>query len=223
MNASKIVCVGWNYKSHVSELKSKLPEVPTIFFKPTSCLIGDGDDIVIPEGITNVQHEVELALIYGKGCKGVAEGDALSYISHVAVFNDVSARDMQWKAREEGNTWDLSKGIDTFGPMSEPVPVSEVGDLQSLDLELTVNGEVRQKGNTRDMIFTVPWLISYVSKFITMYEGDILITGTPEGVSEIRPGDTVVASIQNVGTLTNKVRRISPRISCSSRRVSPRS
>ena len=205
MKPTKIVCIGWNYKSHVSELKSKYPEVPTVFFKPTSCLIGDGDEIVIPEGVTNVQHEVELALIYGKDCRSVSEDEALKYISHVAVFNDVSARDMQWKARGEGNTWDLSKGIDTFGPMSEPVPVERAGDLQNLDLELTVNGEVRQKGNTANMIFTIPWLISYVSRYITMYEGDILITGTPEGVSEIRPGDKVVAKIQNVGTLTNTV------------------
>ncbi len=207
MRPSKIVCIGWNYKSHVSELKSKYPEVPTIFFKPVSCLIGDGDEIVIPEGVTNVQHEVELALIYGKDCKGVPEEDAMDYISHVAVFNDVSARDMQWKARDEGNTWDLSKGIDTFGPMSDPVPVKDAGDLQNLDLQLTVNGEVRQKGNTKDMIFTIPWLISYVSRYITMCEGDILITGTPEGVSEIRPGDRVVASIQGVGVLTNTVRQ----------------
>jgi len=206
MRPSKIVCIGWNYKSHVSELKSKLPEVPTIFFKPPSCIIGDGDEIVIPEGVTNVQHEVELALVYGKDCKDVPKEDALSYISHVAVFNDVSARDMQWRARDEGNTWDLSKGMDTFGPMSDPVPIGTAGNLQELDLQLTVNGEIRQKGNTRDMIFTIPWLISYVSRYITMEKGDVLITGTPEGVSEIRPGDTVVATIQNVGTLTNKVR-----------------
>jgi len=206
LRPTKIVCIGWNYKSHVSELKSKLPEVPTIFFKPVSCMIGDGDEIVIPEGVTNVQHEVELALIYGKDCKSVSEKDAMDYISHVAVFNDVSARDMQWKARAEGNTWDLSKGIDTFGPMSEPIPKEKAGDLQNLDLELTVNGEVRQKGNTSNMIFTLPWLVSYVSKYITMCAGDILITGTPEGVSEIKPGDVVVAKIQNVGTLTNRVR-----------------
>ena len=206
MRPTKIVCIGWNYRSHVKELESKLPEVPTIFFKPVSCLIGNGDDIVIPKGVTNVQHEVELALVYGKDCKGVSERDALSYISHVAVFNDVSARDMQKRAREEGNTWDLSKGMDTFGPMSEPIPVRDAGDLQDLDLELRVNGEVRQKGNTRDMIFTIPWLISYVSRYITMNEGDVLITGTPEGVSEIRPGDKVEAWIQNVGTLTNGVR-----------------
>ncbi len=201
----KIVCIGWNYKSHVSELKSKLPEVPTIFFKPSSCMIKDGEAIIIPKGVTNVQHEVELALIYGKDCKHVSEADAMGYVSHLAVFNDVSARDLQWKARDEGNTWDLAKGMDTFGPMSDPVPVTAVENVQDLNLKLTVNGEVRQEGNTSNMIFTVPWLISYVSRYITMEEGDILITGTPEGVSEIKPGDVVCAIIDGVGSVTNPV------------------
>ena len=126
-------------------------------------------------------------------------------MSHVAVFNDVSARDMQSKARAEGNSWDLSKGIDTFGPMSVPVPIGDI-DVQNLDLELTVNGDVRQSGNTRDMIFSVPWLISYVSRYMTLETGDVLITGTPEGVSEIRPGDVVTARIEGVGQITNRVR-----------------
>ncbi len=206
MRPSKIVCIGWNYRSHVKELESEYPKEPTVFLKPPSCLIGDGDDIVIPEGVTNVQHEVELAVVFGRRCRQVPEGEALSYVSHAAVFNDVSARDMQTEARRVGNTWDLSKGMDTFGPMSEPVPLTDL-DVQDLELSLTVNGEVRQHGCTRDMIFPVARLISYVSRFMTLEEGDILITGTPEGVSEIRPGDVVVASIPGVGTLTNRVVR----------------
>ena len=205
MSPSKIVCIGWNYRSHVRELESELPKEPTVFLKPPSCLIGDGEGIVIPAGVTNVQHEVELALIFGRRCKNVSEEDALACISEVAVFNDVSARDMQTAARKAGNTWDLSKGMDTFGPMSDPVSVGSVGDLQDLELTLTVNGEVRQRGNTRDMIFTVPELISYVTSFMTMEPGDILITGTPEGVSEIRPGDVVRAEIEGVGVVTNPV------------------
>lgn len=202
---TKIVCIGWNYRSHVKELESELPKEPTVFLKPVSCLIGDGEDIVLPEGVTNVQHEVELAVIFGRKAKNVPEDEALSFVSHVAVFNDVSARDMQTKARREGNTWDLSKGMDTFGPMSEPVPLELAGDIQSLDLELKVSGEVRQSGNTRDMIFPVARLISYVTRYMTMEEGDILITGTPEGVSEIRPGDEVIASVRGVGSVTNRV------------------
>ena len=205
MTPTKIVCIGWNYRSHVKELESALPESPTVFLKPPSCLIGDGDDIVIPEGVTNVQHEVELALIFGRRCKGVSEEDAMSCVSHLAVFNDITARDMQAEARTSGNTWDLSKGMDTFGAMSDPVPIGSVSDPQDLDLELTVNGEVRQSGNTSNMIFSLPFLVSYVTRYMTMEPGDILITGTPEGVSEIRPGDTVVARISGVGTLTNRV------------------
>ena len=204
MVPTKIVCIGWNYRSHVKELESELPREPTVFLKPPSCLIRDGDDIVIPAGITNVQHEVELAVVFGRRCKDVPEGEALSCISHVAVFNDVSARDMQTEARRTGNTWDLSKGMDTFGPMSELVPIGDI-DVQDLDLTLMVNGEVRQSGNTGNMIFTVPKLIAYVTRFMTMEQGDVLITGTPEGVSEIRPGDTVVAEIQGVGRLENRV------------------
>lgn len=204
MVPTKIVCIGWNYRSHVKELESELPREPTVFLKPPSCLIRDGDDIVIPAGITNVQHEVELAVVFGRRCKDVSEDEALSCISHVAVFNDVSARDMQTEARRAGNTWDLSKGIDTFGPMSEPVPIGDI-DVQDLDLTLTVNGEVRQSGNTGNMIFTVPKLIAYVTRFMTMEQGDVLITGTPEGVSEIRPGDTVVAEVPGVGRLENRV------------------
>ena len=205
MVPTKIVCIGWNYRSHVKELESELPKVPTVFLKPSTCLIGDGDEIVIPAGVTNVQHEVELAVVFGRRCKDATEDDALDYVSHVAVFNDVSARDMQTEARRTGNTWDLSKGMDTFGPMSEPVPLDAVADIQDLELTLTVNGEVRQHGNTRDMIFPVVRLIAYVTRFMTMEPGDILITGTPEGVSEIRPGDTVRAEIAGVGTVTNRV------------------
>ncbi len=205
MTPTKIVCIGWNYRSHVKELDSDYPEFPTVFLKPPSCLIGNGDDIVIPEGVTNVQHEAELALVFGTRCKNVSEEDAMSHVSHLAAFNDVTARDMQSEARRAGNTWDLSKGIDTFGAMSDPVPIESVGDPQDLGIELTVNGEVRQSGRTSDMIFSLPFLVSYVSRFMTMEPGDVLITGTPEGVSEIRPGDTVVVRIEGVGELTNRV------------------
>ena len=200
----KIVCIGWNYRSHAKELESELPEVPTVFLKPSSCLIGDGDAIVIPEGVTNVQHEVELAVVVGRRAKNVSEDYALSCVSHLAVFNDVSARDMQKSCRLRGDSWDLSKGMDTFGPMSEPVPAGGI-DLQDLELVLTVNGEVRQRGSTKDMIFPVAALISYVSRFMTLEAGDVLITGTPEGVSEIRPGDLVRAEIGGVGAVSNPV------------------
>ncbi len=170
--------------------------------------------------MTNVQHEVELALVIGRRAKGVPESEALSYVSHVAVFNDVSARDMQKAARLRGDPWDLSKGIDTFGPMSVPVPIGGI-DVQGLDLELRVNGELRQSGNTRDMIFPVPRIVSYVSRYMTLEEGDVIATGTPEGVSEIRRGDLVRAEIRGVGSVSNRVVREGPLHDPAS--VSPRS
>lgn len=204
MRSGKIICIGWNYRPHIAETDAVLPKEPIVFLKPMTCLIGDGDGIVIPEGVSNVQHEVELALIFGKTGKNIPEEDALSYVSEVAVFNDVTARDMQADDRRTGNPWSLSKGMDTFGPMSEPVPVKGL-DLADLDLELTVNGEIKQKGNTHDMIFTLSRLISYVSGYMTIEKGDIMATGTPEGISEIRSGDTVCGKIVGVGSVTNRV------------------
>lgn len=204
MKHGKIICIGWNYRSHLAETDGKYPEEPIVFLKPSSCLTEDGAEIVIPEGVHNVQYEGELALIFGKTCKNADPGDALSYVSHAAAFNDVTARDMQTSARKEGNPWSLSKGMDTFGPMSKPIRI-KVTDLMNLDIELTVNGEMRQQGNTSMMIFPIDRLISYVSKFMTIEKGDIMATGTPEGVGEIRRGDVVTVSINGVGSVTNRV------------------
>jgi 2-keto-4-pentenoate hydratase/2-oxohepta-3-ene-1,7-dioic acid hydratase in catechol pathway len=201
---SKIVCVGWNYRPHITETDAILPKEPIIFIKPPSCIIRDGDSIVIPEGVTNVQHEVELALIVGKRCKSVPEQGALDYISHVAVFNDITARDMQTSARDIGNPWSLAKGMDTFGPISEYVAIDGI-DLSALELTLDVNGERKQIGHTKDMIFTPEFLISYISRFMTLEPGDIIATGTPEGISEIVSGDVVCASIDGIGSVTNTV------------------
>lgn len=201
----KIICIGWNYRPHLKELNGPLPSVPLVFFKPESCLVRSGDAIVIPDGVTNVQYECELALVFGKKGKDIQEDQALSYVSGFAVFNDVTARDMQNENRKNRDSWDLAKGMDTFGPMSDVVPYDGSVDLSDLDLLLTVNGEERQRGNTSDMLFTPAQLISYVSRYVTIEEGDILSTGTPEGVGEIRRGDTVEASIVGYCSVKNRV------------------
>lgn len=200
----KIICVGWNYMSHAAEMDKALPEEPLIFLKPSTCIIGDGDEIRIPEGVTNVQHEVELALVFGKTGKDIPEDEAMSYVSRLAVFNDVTARDMQAAERAKGNPWDLCKGMDTFGPLSETVPADGI-DIGDLEMELTVNGEIRQKVNTGKMIFSPAKVIAHVSRYMTIEAGDILATGTPEGISEIRPGDIVCARISKIGSVTNRV------------------
>lgn len=206
MRCGKIVCVGQNYREHIREMRSDEPTEPVLFLKPSTALISDGQAILIPEGIGTVHHEVELALIVGKGGKDITERDALSHISHVSVLNDVTARDVQSAARKAGLPWALAKGMDTFAPLGEHVPLDRVPDIHSLDLQLRVNGELRQKGNTAQMIFPPERLISYISRFMTLEPGDVIATGTPSGVGPLRPGDVVEATVQGVGRLTNPVR-----------------
>ncbi|QLH74943.1 MAG: fumarylacetoacetate hydrolase family protein [Methanomassiliicoccales archaeon] len=205
MRFGKIVCVGQNYREHIKELKGEEPSEPVIFLKPSTALIGDGEPIIIPKGIGRVDHEVELALIVGKAGKNIPREEALSHISHVAVFNDVTARDVQTAYRKAGLPWALSKGIDTFAPMSRPVLLSSVPDIHHLRPRLVVNKEMRQDGRTDQMIFPPEVLIEFITRYMTLEVGDIIATGTPSGVGPILPGDIVEASIEGVGKVTNPV------------------
>lgn len=205
MNVGKILAVGWNYRSHVEETNAEPPKEPIVFMKPSSAVIADGDDIIIPPGIGRVDHEVELAVIIGSVCRLVTVDKALEYVSGLAVANDVTARDMQTEARKAGNPWTLSKGMDTFAPLSEPVPSDSVDDIQDLRLELRVNGKLRQAGRTSLMIFPVAELISYISRYMTLCPGDVIMTGTPEGIAPLHRGDEFVARIDGVGILRNRV------------------
>ncbi|NLI74601.1 MAG: fumarylacetoacetate hydrolase family protein [Euryarchaeota archaeon] len=208
MNCSKIICIGQNYPAHAREMDLPSSSNPVIFLKPPSSLITDGEVIEAPAELGRVDYEVELALIIGKRAKHISEKDALSYISMVATFNDITARDVQANARDSGHPWTFSKGLDTFAPMSVPVELSSVGDIHDLDLELCVNGKLRQHGNTADMLFSPEKLVAYISTYMTLEEGDIIATGTPEGVSGLNDGDFVEASISGVGKVSNHVKRI---------------
>ncbi len=203
------MCVGQNYRAHIKELKSEVPQEPVLFLKPSTALIGDGDTIVVPPNLGRVDYEVELAVIIDKKCKQVSAAEALSYVGSVAVFNDVTARDVQSVARKAGLPWSLAKGMDTFAPMSSTLQISQVSDLQDLHLELKLNGEVRQNGNTSMMIFPVEEIISYASRFMTLEPGDIIATGTPEGVGAIKDGDLIEAKIDGVGKMRNPVKVMS--------------
>lgn len=208
MLCRKIVCVGRNYRGHIAEMRSEDPTEPVLFLKPPSSLIGDGDPILLPRGIGRVDHEAELAVIIGNRGKNVLVEDAGDCIAQVAVFNDVTARDLQATAKKKGLPWTISKGIDTFSPISNTCPVENVEDLQDLDIELRVNGVIRQRGSTSEMIFSVAELVAYISQWMTLEEGDIIATGTPEGVGPIQPGDTIEVVIPKVGRLANPVRSL---------------
>ena len=203
----KIVCIGKNYKAHDDEMDLKVRTEPVIFLKAQSSLTANGSVISFP-GEGRVDYEGELAVIIGRKAKNVKAADALEYVESLAAFNDVTARDMQDEARAAGLPWALSKSVDTFAPMSDPVPIAYVPDLSELKIETRVNGVLKQKGSVSDMIFSVPELIEYITKYITLEAGDIIATGTPVGVGSLEDGDEVEVKIENVGTLKNKFHRI---------------
>ena len=204
----KIVAVGLNYRDHAREVAMELPERPLLFAKWPNSVIGDGEPIVIPPGVEQVDYEAELAAIVGARVKGVSVENALEAISGYACLNDVSARSIQFADGQ----WSRGKSIDTFCPIGPAVPRDEVGDPQLLRIACRVNGETRQDATTADMIFSVAELVAFISANMTLEPGDVIATGTPPGVAMgradggyLRPGDTVEVEIERVGVLRNPV------------------
>lgn len=201
---SKIVCIGLNYAKHAVESGAAIPKEPIIFFKSTSALVGPFDDVMIPRDSVKTDWEVELAVIIGKKASYVEEADALSYVAGYAVHNDYSERAFQL---ERGGQWVKGKSCDTFAPVGPYLVTSdEVADPQNLNLWLSVNGQTFQNSNTADMIFNVKQLVSYLSQFMTLLPGDIITTGTPEGVGlgmtpplYLKAGDVVELGIEGLG------------------------
>lgn len=208
---SKIVCIGLNYVDHARETNANIPAEPIIFMKSTTALVGPNDDVIIPKNSVKTDWEVELAVVIGKKASYVEESEALNYVAGYALHNDVSEREFQI---ERGGTWDKGKGCDTFAPIGPFLATpDEVGDVDNLRLWLTVNGETMQDGNTKDFIFNVPNVISYVSQFMTLLPGDVISTGTPAGVGlgfkppiYLKPGDVVELGIDNLGVSRQNVK-----------------
>ena len=197
----KIVCIGRNYAEHIKELGNQTPDKPVIFIKPASSLVSSGGTVVIPGYSDDCHHEIELAVLIGKTAKDVTVEAALDYVSGYAVALDLTLRDVQGVQKTKGLPWEIAKAFDTSCPLSDFVPASQIDDPQELQLKLTVSGEVRQNGNTRDMIRSIAELIAATSTYFTLEEGDVLLTGTPSGVSRIVSGDRLEASIEQVGML----------------------
>ncbi len=206
----KIVCVGHNYAEHARERGSDAPAQPILFLKSANTICGPGDPIILPPNSSKVDYEAELAVVIGKGGRGISEERAIEHIAGYTILNDVSARDMQSQDKQ----WFRGKSCDTFAPCGPWIVTrDEVPDPHALAISLTLNRETMQDANTGDMIFKIPYLISYLSQSLTWDPGDILSTGTPAGIGAgrtppvfLKPGDTVSITVEQVGTLTNPVR-----------------
>ena len=207
---SKIVCIGLNYADHARETNATPPSEPVVFMKSTTAITGPFDDVMIPRGSGKTDWEVELAVVIGKRASYVEEKDALEHVAGYCLHNDISERAYQL---EMGGTWDKGKGCDTFAPLG-PVLVTkdEIPDVNNLRLWLTVNGKVMQDGNTSNLIFGIPFLVAYVSRFMTLLPGDIISTGTPAGVGlgmtppvYLQPGDVMELGIDHLGNSRQNV------------------
>ena len=197
----KVLCIGRNYSDHIRELGNATPEAPVIFIKPASSVIGEGEAIVIPPYSHDCHHEAELALLIGRRGKNIPEDRAMEYIAGYGVGIDLTLRDVQSELKKKGLPWEIAKGFDTACPLSTFVEASDVADPQDLRILLAVNGRIRQDGNTSMMIHRIPALIRHMSGIFTLDPGDVILTGTPAGVSRIVPGDHLVAEIPGVATL----------------------
>lgn len=201
---SKIVCIGLNYRDHAEETGAKIPEEPIIFMKSTTALIGPNDEVMIPRNSAKTDWEVEFCIVIGKKASYVEESEALDYVAGYVLHNDVSEREYQL---ERGGTWDKGKGCDTFAPMGPFMTTAdEIPDINNVALWLKVNDKVYQNGNTSNLIFKVPALVSYVSQFMTLLPGDVISTGTPAGVGlgfnpaiYLKPGDVMELGADYLG------------------------
>lgn len=202
LRPSKIVCVGKNYAKHAAEMGGEVPQEPLIFLKAPSSIIREGDEIVMPAWAGRVDYEGEIAVVIGRRARNVAAADAWGYVGGFLPLNDVTARDLQ----ASDNQWSRAKGFDTFCPMGRVVPVQQV-DRDGLEVITRVNGEVRQHGEVADMVFPIPTVIEYVTRFMTLEPGDIIATGTPDGIGPLQPGDVVEVEVTGVGKVSNPVVR----------------
>lgn len=208
---SKIVCIGLNYADHAKETGAAMPPEPVIFMKSTSALTGPFDNITIPKNSVKTDWEVELAVVIGKKASYIEEADAIDYVAGYVLHNDVSEREFQM---ERNGTWDKGKGCDTFAPLGPFLATpDEIEDVDNLRLWLTLNGKIMQDGNTSNFIFNVPFVIAYVSQFMTLLPGDVISTGTPAGVGlgfkppiYLKDGDVVELGIDGLGTSKQQVK-----------------
>ncbi|KAM6155977.1 oxaloacetate tautomerase FAHD1, mitochondrial [Rhynchocyon petersi] len=202
-----IVCVGRNYAEHAREMKSAPPSEPLLFLKPSSAYAPEGSPILMPAHSRELHHELELGVVLGRRGRAVPQAAAMDYVAGYALCLDMTARDVQEECKKKGLPWTLAKGFTASCPVSAFVPKDKVPDPHKLRLWLKVNGELRQEGETSSMIFSIPYIISYISKIMTLEEGDLILTGTPKGVGPVNEHDEIQAGIDGVVTMRFKVER----------------
>lgn len=181
----------------MKEMKAELPRTPVFFLKPPTAIVESGGEVVLPSISKDVHHEVELTVLIGNDGKNIPESSAMSHVAGYGVGLDMTMRDVQAEAKKKGLPWTLAKGFDTSAPLSEFIPAQHVTNPGALFLRLNVNGHPRQNSGTNDLIFPVDRLIAYISKFITLERGDVLFTGTPQGVAPVKTGDNLEASLSD--------------------------
>ena len=203
----RIFAIGRNYAEHIQELNNERPDEPVIFTKPDTALLRNGNPFYYPEFSRDIHHEVELVLRISREGKNIDEKFARKYFDAIGVGIDFTARDLQQKAKEKGLPWDIAKGFNGSAPISDRfIPVAEFANLKDINFSLSINGDVRQKGNTSLMIFSFEYIISYLSRFFTLRTGDLIFTGTPKGVGPVQTGDALSAYIENEKLLEFDVR-----------------
>jgi len=202
----KIICVGRNYAEHAKEMNSELTKVPVIFLKPDTALLREGQAFYLPDFSNDIHHEIELVLKISKEGKHISEKFAHKYYEEIGLGIDFTARDIQAEHKKKGLPWELAKAFDSSSPIGRFVSKSSFNSLEDIAFHLEINGESRQKGNSKDLIFKFDFLISFISRYITLRKGDLIFTGTPEGVGPVKKGDELKGFIGNEKFLELKVK-----------------
>jgi len=194
----KLVCLARTYKRHAKEMHTNVTKDPLLFLKPASSVIFNGESIIIPAMSKCLHHEVELGIVIGKKCKNVPQRESLDYVLGYLIALDITARDIQTEAKKNGWPWSIAKGFDTFAPISEVVLKEDLPNPNNINISLKINGEIRQSSNTNHMVYSVERIIEFISHIMTLEPGDLIMTGTPEGVGEITKGDTLEAGLSDI-------------------------
>lgn len=202
----KIICIGRNYLEHTKELKNEVPTEPVFFMKPDTALLKDNAAFFYPEHTKDLHHEIEIVLKISKAGKYIEEKFAHKYYDEISVGIDFTARDVQQKCKEKGLPWEKAKAFDGSAPIGKFVPKARFADVSNITFHLDVNGKLRQKGNTKDLLFSFDKVISYVSQYVTLKNGDLIYTGTPEGVAAVKVGDKLTCFLEGENLLEFQVR-----------------